>query len=178
MTIYAADRDEVARRVGSRDITTVERVAETAEVPLGTDQRQALAALLNREYTRHPRTLEHDSAPHLIRAFGRLCRLSSSASTTVEMYDDPDATPVLWNFIWSDWDGADMLALPLSPYGNPAVTWHGPQLTAKFRAEFTAWRSGGSLDETYLMGYELDSIIDILGTAEEQGRGVFVFYEE
>jgi len=28
------------------------------------------------------------------------------------------------------------------------------------------------------MGYELDSIIDILGTAEEQGRGVFVFYEE
>jgi hypothetical protein len=58
-----------------------------------------------------------------IRAFQALSELSSKPRITLEIYDDDEKTPELWNFIWSDWEPTEAFNLPLSPFGAPAVTY-------------------------------------------------------
>jgi hypothetical protein len=183
MDIYVADLDGIGRQVGSRDMDVVRRVIDAVPEDEREDEdpdqpqwrEDALRALVERSYTRDPDSLEHEDADGIIWAFEQLCRYSCAASATVEMDEDEDETPLLWDFIWSDWDGGDLLELPLSPYGAPAVGWHGPQRAAQYRDEFAALRSSGANNERYLPAEELDQIIEILDTAVKAGQGVFVF---
>ncbi|GAB1643190.1 hypothetical protein [Krasilnikovia sp. MM14-A1259] len=177
MSIYVCDMDEVSRAVGCRDQAVARSLIETADEPLTSSMEHAIHALVERSYSRDPKTFQHETGPAVIRAFERVCAISSSASVTVEMYDDEEESPLLWNFIWDEWDGDDTLELPLSPHGVPAVTWHGPARTTRYLAAFEELRSSGSSDEEYLGEDEIDEIIEALQSAGAEGKGVFVFVE-
>jgi hypothetical protein len=135
-------------------------------------------AALRGTFTRDSKTLESPNAPLIIRAFERICRHFASADLTIEAYEDEDRTPLLWDFVWSEWDGGDDLGLPLSPYGVPAVTWHGPGRVVELLSSFESLHSEGEWDRDCLSLESLDLLLCTLRGARAHQQGVFVFTEQ
>lgn len=166
MSIYVADLAEIERVVGSGDADLVGRLEGEATEELG--------SLVDGDYPKDEQ--EDERAADLIRALEILCLQLCPSRTTIEMNDDREETPLLWDFLWSGWEGGNPLRLPVSPWGTPAVTWHGPDRVARYRGEFERWRAGGVGNERFIRVDELDDLVAILTEAVEEGRGVFVFY--
>jgi hypothetical protein len=141
------------------------------------ETRRFAEKIMTGEYTRDPDTWEHPEGHMFVRAFQALSELSSKSRTTLEIYDDDERTPELWNFIWSDWEPAGTFALPLSPHGAPAVTYKDRGAIVKYLNQFKEVRDAGGYDPSLLSPTDLDSLISVLETTAAQGPGVFVFIE-
>jgi hypothetical protein len=133
--------------------------------------------IMRSDYTLDPETWEHPEGDRFIRAFHALSELSSNSRITLEIYDDDERTPELWNFIWSDWEPAGEFALPLSPSGAPAVTYKDRGAIAKYLDQFRRVRESGGYDTGLVSSTVLDALISFLETAVTDGPGVFVFIE-
>lgn len=175
MAVYVCDLDQIIQLLQSRDGTAVQAITAAADQPLTASESEALRLLVERRYVRDPHTSVADNGDVLIRAFERVCRHLCSSHAGVDMYEDEDETPLLWEFVW---DAEDPLDLPTSPHGTPAVGWHDPEQTAHYVTGFSRQRADGSIDEQFLQPEELDVLIDLLTAAQAQGRGVFVFRED
>lgn len=173
VSVYVADLREVTRRVGSRDRGLAEHLTRDIDEALA----EPMLLLIDGEYARLPKAARDQHAPGLIQAFQVLCHDLCRLSVTLQVYDDEEVTPLLWDFLWSDWDGQDPLGLPFSPYGVPAVVWHGPRRIAICRNEFVSLRADGGYDPRYLPPQELDNLINLLNAAVAVNSGVFVFAE-
>ncbi|HEX6685099.1 MAG TPA: hypothetical protein VF062_20075, partial [Candidatus Limnocylindrales bacterium] len=171
VSVYVADLREVARRVGSRDRALAERLTRDIDAALAGPMR----LLIDGGYAGLPKASRDQVAPGLIQACQVLCHDLCRVSATIEVYDDEVATPLLWEFLWSGWDGDDPLALPYSPYGVPAVVWHGPRRIAAYRNEFVSLRANDVYDRRYLPPSELDALINLFDAAVALNSGAFVF---
>jgi hypothetical protein len=128
------------------------------------------------DYSRDPETWEHPEGHMFIRAFQALSELSSKSRTTLEIYDDDERTPELWNFIWSNWEPTEAFDLPLSPFGAP-ITYKDREAIVKYLNQFKHVRESGAYDSNFISATNLDLLISVLETAVVDGPGVFVFIE-
>jgi hypothetical protein len=106
-----------------------------------------------------------------------LCKKTATTSATLELYEDEEETPELWNFIWSDWEPEDPFELPLSPNGSPAVTFKDSQAAAIWLSRFDKVQKAGGYDSRYLSSDDLARLILVLQEALKQSSDVFAFIE-
>jgi hypothetical protein len=174
VSIYLADPREAVRRVGSGDRALFEHLTRDTDPALS----DCMRLLIDGGYTRLPKASRSQLAPGLIQAFQVLCHDLCRLTASIEVYDDEDETPLLWKFLWSDWDGDDPLRLPYSPFGVPAVTWHGSGRIATYYHQFASLRASGGYDPRYLDPAALDGLINLLSAAVAMNSGAYVFAEE
>lgn len=141
------------------------------------ETRRFAERIMNGDYSRDPDTLEHPEGHMFVRAFKALSEFSAKSRVTLEIYDDDERTPELWNFIWSDWEPEEAFGLPLSPFGAPAVTYKDRGAIVKYVEEFKQVRESGGYDTELMASAALDSLITVLETVAADGPGVFVFIE-
>jgi hypothetical protein len=141
------------------------------------ETRRFAERIMKGDYTRDPETSEHPEGDLFVRAFHALSGLSSKSRITLEIHDDDEGTPELWTFIWSAWEPAEAFALPLSPFGTPAVTYKDSEATAKYLDQFKQVRKSGGYDTRLVSPRNLDALISILEAVSADGPGVFVFIE-
>lgn len=170
ITIIPCDHEALVGWMGSTRIAEVEYAS-----PTDPDELRHLELLGSRAYTRDEGSWESPDAPELIRAFRRVCEHVGGPASSIEAYEDEEETLTLWNLVWSEWDGTDVLELPLSPHGVPAVTWHGPQKVLEFLSEFTD--ASIPRNAEFLSDQQLRSLLAALSNASKRGLGVFVFVE-
>jgi hypothetical protein len=146
---------------GIAELSEREPLATLKQIPdLGT--RRFAERIMKGDYTRDPETLEHPEGNMFISAFHALSELSSKSRITLEIYDDDERIPELWNFIWSDWEPAEVFALPLSPFGTPAVTYKDRGAVVKYLDQFRQVRESGGYDTDFVSSRVLDSLISVL----------------
>jgi hypothetical protein len=141
------------------------------------ETRRFAERIMTGDYGRDPETWEHPEGHMFISAFQALSELSSKSRIRLEIYDDDERTPELWNFIWSDWEPAEAFILPLSPFGAPAVTYKDRGSIVKYLNQFKQVRESGGYDDDFMSATDLDLLISVLETAAVDGPGVFVFIE-
>jgi hypothetical protein len=139
--------------------------------------RDFVVKILEENFTRDSKTLEHPDGHHFVRAFEVLSQFVCKQAVTLELYDDDEETPELWNFIWSEWEPEDYFFIPLSPYGTPKVTYKNNQALVKYLDQFKSVRKNGGYQNNFVGPKELDSLISTIESAIHQGLGVFVFIE-
>ena len=175
MKIHPMHLGTVAEIIGSNDPSLLRSLCETSGATRGDADRLAMAELIGGRFTSSDHHLgEHPNAPTLIRALDRLCEYTSQPAPAIEMYDDDERSPLLWEFIWR---GGNPLGLPRSPHGVPAMTWHEPSETARYAMRFTDLKSSGTWNRECLSDAELDEIIRLVRQAKTANLGVFVFVE-
>jgi hypothetical protein len=171
--MYRTALDGLASIVGSHDPAKLAALGFAED----DDARPYLEKLIQGDYARDPDTFEAEDGAELIRALAALCEKTSSGQVTLELYEDEDETPDLWNFIWSDWEPDDPFELPLSPDGAPAVTFKDSNAAAAWLSRFEKVKSAGGYARRYLSPDELDSMLEFLRDTVKQSSGVFAFIE-
>jgi len=141
------------------------------------ETRRFAERIVTGDYSRDAETLEHPEGHMFIRAFKALSELSAGSQVTLELYDDDERTPELWDFIWSDWEPTEVFDLPLSPFGAPALTYKDRAAVVKYVEEFKQVRASGGYASELMASAELDALISTLETVAADGPGVFVFIE-
>lgn len=161
---------------GILELMEGEPLATLNQIP-NRETRRFAERIKKGDYARDPETLEHPEGDMFVRAFRALSALSSKSRITLEIYDDDERTPELWNFIWSAWEPVEAFALPLSPFGAPHVTYKDRGAIAKYLDQFKQVRESGGYDTSFVSSRDLDSLISVLETVAADGPGVFVFIE-
>ena len=161
---------------GISEVMKREPLATLNQIP-DLETRRFAERIMKGDYTRDPETLEHPEGDMFVRAFHALSELASESRITVEIYDDDERTPELWNFIWSAWEPAEAFALPLSPFGTPAVTYKDRGAIVKYLDQFKQVRESRGYDSRLLSSRNLDALISVMETVATDGPGVFVFIE-
>lgn len=175
ITIFVCDLEPLKKIIGSKDQDFIKKYT-TTKVERQTDlgENNAVRMLVNKEYSRDPKTHEHPDGHLLIYAVKRILQDIASDQTVMEVYVDVEETPELWNLVIGKWD-KDPFQLPLSPYGKPVIRYLQsssiPGLIKIFKGNITT-----KLE--YLSEYELDNLLGILESAKKRKSGVFIFYEE
>ena len=133
-----------------------------------------LERLLAKNYTRDPETWESHEAPALINAFEMLVAAHAQSKKTIEFYLT-ESLPVLWNFSLNDWDVSDDFGLPLSPSGTPAVIYRDQSSLDSFFKKFQVMQTEGGYNPEYLSEADLNQLVEIVGNAMQNQRGLFIF---
>jgi len=173
LTLYAVPLNKLAAIVGSKDVTKLAAlgIAEDAE------DGPYIEQLIQGNYSRDPETLESEFGGPLVRALDALCKKTADAEVTLELYDDPEVTPELWNFIWSEWEPHDPLKLPLCSDGAPNVTYKDSNAAAVWLKQFEAVKKSGGYDMNNMDPDDLATLIQFLQDIVKQSSGVFAFIE-
>jgi hypothetical protein len=176
MAVYACDLGVVRGYIGSRDRALVAAaVATEAGSALEDGHRQALQALVDGTFPTDEDEYLDTYGGIMNFALEALCDHASVATAPgLEMYDDRQASPVLYRFLWDPWDGADTLGLTVVDDDLNAVTWRGPGLRDQYLAEFRAVQAAGGYPRC-LSEETAGDIVEVLEHAREAGVGVFVF---
>jgi hypothetical protein len=170
LTLHLGSPAGILELLEKKPLATLNQIPDLAT-------RRFAERIIKGEYTRDPETLEHPEGDMFVRAFHALSELSSKSRITLEIYDDDERTPELWNFIWSAWEPAEAFALPLSPFGSPAVTYKDRGAIVKYLDQFRQVRESGGYDTDFISSRNLDSLISALETVATDGPGLFVFIE-
>jgi hypothetical protein len=173
LTLYVAPLEKLSAIVGSKDLAKLDALSIAEEAA----ERQYIDRLIQRDYARDKDTFEAEDGAQLIRALAALCEKTASTRATLEIYDDEEETPELWNFIWSEWEPEDPFELPLSPDGSPAVTFKDSHAAAVWLSRFERVKEAGGYDSRYLNAGDLATLIRLLQEAVQQSAGVFAFIE-
>ena len=173
LRLYVAPLEKLSAIVGSKDL------AKLAALGIADDdaERPYIERLIQRDYARDPDTFEAEDGAQVVRALAALCEKTASKKATLELYEDEEETPELWNFIWSDWEPGDPFELPLSPDGSPAVTFRDSDAAAEWLSRFERVKEAGGYDSRYLNAGDLATLILMLQEAVQQSAGVFAFIE-
>jgi hypothetical protein len=166
VTLHACSLEQLRAWVGSRDRTLLNRIAGDERQT----HEQALIELIDGTYD----TEESERAIEMIRAFELLCKLASSHSVTIEMYDDEEESPLIWRLCW---EGEDGIELPVSEEGTPAATYHSAESTQALLHEFEKLQKSGGYEAQYLTEESLAEIIKALEIAEASKSGIYGFVE-
>jgi hypothetical protein len=166
VTLHVCELKTVQGMVGSSDRAILDRIDGAGRK----DHERELVELIDG-------TFEIDGnerAGELIRAFELLCKLVSTHSATIEMYDDEEESPLLWRLCW---EGEDGVELPFSEYGTPAVCYHPLEAVDSLTREFSSLQKEGGYDPKYLDSKSLVEILKTLHAASSAGCGLFAFVE-
>jgi hypothetical protein len=173
LTLYVAPLGKLSIIIGSKDLANLAALG----IAEGSAERPYIEKLIQRDYVRDPETFEAEDGAPLIRALAALCKKTATTSVTLELYEDEEETPELWNFIWSDWEPEDPFELPLSPNGSPAVTFKDSKAAAVWLSRFEKVKKAGGYDSRYLSSDDLARLILVLQEALKQSSDVFAFIE-
>lgn len=166
VTLHVCELKSLQELVGSSDRS----VLNVIDAPKRKEYERELTELINGSFEKDG----NERAGQLIRAFELLCKVVSRKSSTIEMYDDEEQSPLLWRLCW---EGEDGVELPFSEDGTPAVCYHPPEAVTSLTDEFNALQAKGGYDPRYLDSNSLAELLEILRAAKSSRCGLFAFIE-
>ncbi|MCA9043937.1 MAG: hypothetical protein KDA69_06435 [Planctomycetaceae bacterium] len=175
LTLYESQAQLLVNAVGSKDADLGVEIAE--QLSLNSDEQNALSIVLSRTYTRDAETWEHPDGHHIVRAFASMCGYFAVHTDVIELYDDEERAPYLWELCWSDWDGEDPFQLPLSPFGCPSVTFHGHDRLTRICSGLKGIQKKGNTYADFISDDELDALIGVIAHATKSRSGLFTKIE-
>lgn len=163
LTLHACGLEQIQALIGSKDAKLLAKIPTAAR----DEHADALRALLEQDF-------DAADPAALIRALEVFCKSAAMHSVTIEMYDDEDAAPLLWQLCW---EGDEVIDLPLSDDGTPALTCLAPaSVNARLQA-FQQLQQSGGYEDRYLNKDDLERIVGALQVAEAGKLGMFGFVE-
>jgi hypothetical protein len=174
ISVCTDEPEKIAAIVASKDRRQIEVVVEAnPRIAREQEVRQCLARLVDGDF----RPGEQPDGAQFVYAFQATCEAVAADKTTVEIYVDEDMFPEIWNFVWGAAEAPQ--GLPMSEFGSPAVGYWDAlsvsrQILVLERLDFAALKSRA--DNSYRE--EVAGIVDVLKSAAERERGVFVFFNE
>ena len=171
------DEPALRRIVKSHDQAKFDEVLAICP-QLATDRHRnaklgCLRRLIDGDFTAEEQADGH----HFIYLFFDICQACGQHKTTQEIYVDQDMFPEIWDFVWSA--GDTPFGLPLSAYGAPAVGfWDdaGVKKWTKTFAELDHAARSATAGKNY--ADEIGALLDVLKLADQEGKGVYVFFSE
>jgi hypothetical protein len=174
ISVCTDEPEKIAAIVASKDRSQIEVVVEAnPRIAREQEVRQCLTRLVDGDFLPG----EQPDGAQFVYAFQATCEAVAADKTTVEIYVDEDMFPEIWNFVWGAAEAPQ--GLPMSEFGSPAVGYWDAvsvnrQILVLERLDFAALKSRA--DNSYRE--EVAGIVDVLKSAAERERGVFVFFNE
>jgi len=176
VAVYVCDLEILGHYIGVSESSKVQDILERLRPRCHDEgQMKALDKVVRKIYKADPETGESADGHDLIRAFRLICEEHLGEQESLEVYEDPDETPTLWKFIF---EGEAPFEIPLSPYGNPAVSWHSPKHATAILDLFKRELEEKRFKKGFLGEEELKSIVQKLSSAQSGNQGALVFYEQ
>jgi hypothetical protein len=183
LCLYSFDPGRLREQVGSGDEALTRRLLTAAAKELDPAEfhqvsaDEVVRAIIDGAFRDDPTALESQYGGHLNHVFRFVCGELCAETTTTEMWDSREDTPLLYQFIWDDWNGGDEVGgLPISNESEPYAVWRGPASVARYHAEFKALLDAG-YDHEYFSAEELYTLVEFLGNAAGAGAGAVVYCE-
>jgi hypothetical protein len=175
VSVYSVDQAQLDAVIASKNHSEFEKIVAAApEFARDEGKRAYVRRLIDGDFGPGEQS---DGGP-FIYAFQGICGVCASHSATVEIYVEEDLFPEIWNFVWGAAEPPQ--ELPVSEQGSPAVGfWDVASLGKQmdiFRKIDRDALAGRNKGERY--DAEILELIAVLQSAQSEGRGIYVFFNE
>jgi hypothetical protein len=175
ISVYSVDPAQLDTVVASKSDSEFQRIVVAApELAKDDGKRAFVRRLVDGDFGSGEQS---DGGP-FIYAFQTICGACANHSATVEIHVDENQSPEIWDFVWGAAEPAQ--ELPISEHGSPAVGFWEPASLGKQIDVFRKLDRNALAERNKGQRYDAEilELIAVLQSAQSEGRGIYVFFNE